>query len=218
MRAKDTVVLLHGLARTGRSMRKIAQALEDEGFVPVNVDYPSRKHSIEDLADKFLHEVMASLPTRPGGRVHFVSHSLGGIIVRHYLKYHRVADLGRVVMLSPPNQGSELVDLLKDSAVFKLWHGPAGQQLGTANRFLRNLGPVDFELGVIAGCKSVAPLSNRIIPGPHDGRVGVERTKVPGMKDFLVVPYSHTSIMRRREVASQIVHFLRQGLFRAEPR
>lgn len=198
-------------------MRKIAQALEGEGFIPVNVDYPSRKHSIEDLADKFLHEVMSSIPARPGARVHFVSHSLGGIIVRHYLKHHRVAHLGRVVMLSPPNQGSELVDLLKDSPVFKLWHGPAGQQLGTADRFLRDLGPVDFELGVIAGRKSVTPLSGRIIPGPHDGKVAVERTKVPGMRDFLAVPYSHTFIMRRREVIGQIAYFLRHGRFLPEP-
>lgn len=214
---KDTVVLLHGLGRTGRSMRKTAQMLDEEGFVPVNVDYPSRKHSIEYLADKFLHEVMVSLEREPRSRIHFVTHSLGGVIVRYYLKHHRVEGLGRVVMLSPPNQGSELVDLLKDSPVFKLWHGPAGQQLGTADRFLQDLGPVDFELGVIAGRKTVDPVSSRFIPGPNDGKVGVERTKVPGMKDFLVVPYSHTFIMRQRAVVDQIAHFLRHGFFRPEP-
>jgi len=217
MPTRETVVLLHGLSRTGRSMRKIAQVLEEEGFVPVNVDYPSRKYSIEDLADRFLHKVLASLEGKPRSRVHFVTHSLGGVIVRYYLKHHRVEGLGRVVMLSPPNQGSELVDLLKDRAFFKRWHGPAGQQLGTADRFLRDLGPVGFELGVIAGRKTVDPVSSRFIPGPNDGKVGVERTKVPGMKDFLVVPSSHTFIMRRREVVDQIIHFLRHGCFHRDP-
>jgi pimeloyl-ACP methyl ester carboxylesterase len=197
-------------------MKKTAQMLEEEGFVPVNVDYPSRKHSIEDLADKFLCEVLVSLEGKPLPRLHFVTHSLGGVIVRYYLKHHRVERLGRVVMLSPPNQGSELVDLLKDSPVFKLWHGPAGQQLGTADRFLQDLGPVDFELGVIAGWKTPDPVSRRFIPGPNDGKVGVERTKVPGMKDFLVVPFGHTFIMRQREVVHQIAHFLRHGSFRSE--
>ncbi len=198
-------------------MRKTAQVLEEKGYVSVNVDYPSRKHSIENLADRFLHEVMLSLEGEPRSRIHFVTHSLGGVIVRYYLKHHRVEGLGRVVMLSPPNQGSELVDLLKGSPVFKLSHGPAGQQLGTADRFLQGLGPVNFELGVIAGQRTVDPVSSRFIPGPNDGKVGVERTKVPGMKDFLVVPYGHTFIMRQRGVVDQIVHFLRHGLFRPEP-
>jgi hypothetical protein len=120
-------------------------------------------------------------------------------------------------MLGPPNQGSELVDLLKARSVFKILHGPAGQQLGTADRFLKNLGPVRFELGVIAGQKTGDPVSSRIIRGPSDGKVGVERTKVPGMKDFLVVPYSHTFIMRHKGVIDQITYFLRHGIFLREP-
>ena len=217
MHRKDTVVLLHGLGRTGRSMKKTAQALGEEGFVPVVVDYPSRKRSIEYLADEVLQEVLESLRRGPRARIHFVTHSMGGIIVRYYLKHHQLEDLGRVVMLSPPNQGSELVDLLKDSPVFRIWHGPAGQQLGTADRFLKSLGPVRFELGVIAGQTSGDPVASRIIPGPNDGKVGVERTKVPGMKDFLVVPYSHTFIMRHKVVIDQVAYFLRHGVFLREP-
>ena len=217
MHKKETVVLLHGLGRTGRSLKKIAQALGAEGYVPVIVDYHSRRHAIEYLADEVLHEVLKSLPRRPRSRIHFVTHSMGGIIVRFYLKHHQMEDLGRVVMLSPPNQGSELVDLLKNSPFFKISHGPAGQQLGTADRFLHNLGPVRFELGVIAGQTTGDPVASRIIPGPNDGKVGVERTKVPGMKDFLVVPYSHTFIMRHQAVIDQVAYFLRHGLFLREP-
>jgi triacylglycerol lipase len=210
---RETVVLLHGLGRTGRSMKKLAQALDEEGYVPVIVDYPSRSHSIEYLADEVLHEVLGSLSRGPRPRIHFVTHSMGGIVVRYYLNNHRLEALGRVVMLSPPNQGSELVDLLKGSPVFKILHGPAGQQLGTADRFLKSLGPVHFELGVIAGQKAGDPVAGRIISGPNDGKVGVERTKVPGMKDFLVVPSSHTFIMRHRAVIDQVVRFLRHGVF-----
>jgi pimeloyl-ACP methyl ester carboxylesterase len=217
MPKKDTVVLLHGLRRTGRSMKKTAQALGEKGFVPVIVDYHSRRHAIEYLADEVLHEVLESFPRRPRPRIHFVTHSMGGIIVRYYLKHHRLESLGRVVMLSPPNQGSELVDLLRDSPVYKILHGPAGQQLGTADQFLKSLGPVHFELGVIAGQKTGDPVAGRIIPGPNDGKVGVERTKVPGMKDFLVVPYSHTFIMRQKAVIEQVAHFLRHGVFLREP-
>jgi triacylglycerol lipase len=217
MHKKETVVLLHGLRRTGRSMKKTAQALGEKGYFPVIVDYHSRRHAIEYLADEVLHEVLESLPRGPSSRVHFVTHSMGGIIVRYYLKHHPMEELGRVVMLSPPNQGSELVDLLKDSPVFKILHGPAGQQLGTADRFLKSLGPVHFELGVIAGLKTGDHVSGRIISGPNDGKVGVERTKVPGMRDFLVVPYSHTFIMRPKTVIDQVAYFLRHGLFLREP-
>jgi pimeloyl-ACP methyl ester carboxylesterase len=217
MHRKDTVVLLHGLGRTGRSMKKTAQALGEEGFVPVVVDYPSRKRSIEYLAYEVLQEALESLRRGPRTRIHFVTHSMGGIIVRYYLKHHHLEELGRVVMLSPPNQGSELVDLLKDHPVFKILHGPAGQQLGTADRFLKSLGPVRFELGVIAGQTTGDPVASRIIPGPNDGKVGVERTKVPGMKDFLVVPYSHTFIMRHKAVIDQVAYFLRHGVFLRQP-
>ncbi|MCJ7487230.1 MAG: alpha/beta fold hydrolase, partial [Candidatus Aminicenantes bacterium] len=159
MPKKDTVVLLHGLRRTGRSMKKTALGLGEKGFVPVIVDYHSRRHAIEYLADEVLHEVLESLPRGPRSRIHFVTHSMGGIIVRYYLKHHRLEELGRVVMLSPPNQGSELVDLLRDSPVYKILHGPAGQQLGTADQFLKSLGPVHFELGVIAGQKTGDPVT-----------------------------------------------------------
>lgn len=214
---REYVVLLHGLGRTGRSMQKTAQALQTEGYLPVIVNYPSRKHSIEYLADVFLHEILSSVEQGQDVLIHFVTHSLGGIIVRYYLKNHHLRNCGRIVMLSPPNQGSELVDLIKHSPVFKIVSGPAAQQLGTADRFLQGLGPVDFELGVIAGEKSPDPVSARLIPGPNDGKVGVERTKVPGMKDFLVVPSSHTFIMRRSDVIAAIIHFLRSGAFPREP-
>lgn len=210
----DYVILLHGLARSNRSMRKLGKYLSDHGYRVINVDYPSTKYPIEYLAENILGEVVASCDPSPGTKIDFVTHSMGGIIVRYFLKRHKIPNLGRVVMLSPPNQGSELVDHLKDSIVFKKRNGPAGQQLGTdADSLPLKLGPVDFELGVITGDRSFNPVSSMILPGPDDGIVSVARAKVKGMSDFLVMPNTHTFIMKSKRVIRQVLHFLEHGEF-----
>lgn len=211
---KGYVILLHGLARSSRSMNKIEESLSDDGYIVFNVDYPSTEHSVEYLANNVLDEVIARCNTGSGRKINFVTHSLGGIIVRYYLKNHKLANLGRVVMLSPPNKGSELVDNLKNSYFFKVSNGPAGQQLGTDKESLpHSLGPVDFKLGVIAGSISFNPIASVILPGPDDGIVSVESTKVEGMTDFIVMPISHTFIMKSNNVIKQIIHFLENGKF-----
>jgi triacylglycerol lipase len=210
----EFVILLHGLGRTRRSMRPIEKSLIGNGYKAINVDYPSRKYPIEQLADDVLDKVLEPCKEIAPARFHFVTHSMGGIIVRYYLKHHRLRGLGRVVMLSPPNQGSEVVDRLKETFFFKKTHGPAGQQLSaSANDFLRDLGPVTFELGVITGDRAYEPWAPFLIPGPNDGKVSVERAKVGGMRDLLVLPYSHTFIMRRADVIAQVLYFLKYGLF-----
>ena len=208
----EVVVLLHGLARSSWSMTRVRQRLEHEGYTVINVNYPSTRHPIEYLADEVLAEVVAQCCR--GATLHIVTHSMGGIVARYYLKDRQVPNLGRVVMLSPPSQGSELVDVLKDYRLYKMVNGPAGLQLGTDPASLPSrLGPVAFELGVIAGNKSIDPLFSQMIPGPDDGKVAVARTRVEGMKDFLVLPYNHTFIMREPEVTRQVAHFLRHGRF-----
>ena len=210
----EFVLLLHGLGRTSRSMRPVERRLAASGYAAVNIDYPSRKHPIDYLADVVLDKAIEPFKNVPQAKFHFVTHSLGGIIVRYYLKHHPLEGLGRVVMLSPPNQGSEVVDRLKETFFFKKTHGPAGQQLSaSANDFLRELGPVGFELGVITGDRAYEPWAPLLISGPNDGKVSVERAKVRGMKDLLVLPCSHTFIMRRADVISQVLYFLAHGVF-----
>lgn len=210
----EHVILLHGLGRTRRSMRPVEKRLAACGYTVVNIDYPSRKHPIEYLADVVLDDAIEPFKKVPQAKFHFVTHSLGGIIVRYYLKHHQLGGLGRVVMLSPPNQGSEVVDWLKETFFFKKTHGPAGQQLSaSANNFLRDLGPVVFELGIITGDRAYEPWAPFLISGPNDGKVSVERTKVGGMKDLLVLPCSHTFIMRRADVIAQVLFFLAHGVF-----
>jgi pimeloyl-ACP methyl ester carboxylesterase len=212
--AKEAVILLHGLARTSKSMTKMAAALEADGFTVLNVGYPSREAKIETLAANVIGGALADPKLRDAARIHFVTHSMGGILVRQYLKTKRPTNLGRVVMLGTPNQGSEVVDKIGDWRVFSAINGPAGRQLGTGKDSVPNqLGPVDFELGVIAGDRSINWINSLMIPGPDDGKVAVERTKVAGLKAHRVVHVTHPFLMKNTEVIRETIHFLRHGRF-----
>ena len=147
-------------------------------------------------------------------RVHFVTHSLGGILVRAILAESPPPHLGRVVMLAPPNHGSEVVYELGDSALFRAVLGPTAAQLRTSPDSLPNrLGPPDFDLGIIAARKSLDPIGSALIPGPDDGAVSLESVRLEGASDFLVVAANHTFIMSREDVALPVGHFLRYGRF-----
>ncbi len=216
--AAGTVVLLHGLARTPRSMAPLARALRGAGYRVVNIGYPSTRAPVERLVDTVLAPRVAALADAAGAPLHFVTHSMGGVLLRDLARRHRPAGLGRAVMLAPPNRGSELVDRLAWLAPFRWINGPAGAQLGTAvDSLVNRLGPVDFELGVIAGTRALNPLYAALIPGANDGKVAVERTRVEGMSDFLEVARSHTFLMRAPEVQRQVLAFLRDGRFDVDP-
>ena len=213
--AKDCVVLLHGLARSASSMSKMEEALQDEGYATANVDYPSRDHEIAELADIAVEEGLAMCRANDGiEKIHFVTHSLGGILLRQYLSTSSIAELGRVVMLGPPNQGSRASDEMQDVPGFDWLNGPAGYQLGKgANSVPLALGPVEFELGVIAGNRTIDPITSAILDNPDDGRVSVEDTKVDGMDDFVVVEHSHAFMMRMRRPIELTRAFLKTGSF-----
>jgi triacylglycerol lipase len=209
---RGIVVLLHGLGRTHRSMRPIEDALAARGYRVVNMGYPSRSRAWSELVDT-LDAALGRCCLDHSGPVHFVTHSMGGILVRAYMEEHALPTLGRVVMLSPPNQGTEVVDRLPEE-LLRLVLGPAAVRLGTDSGSVPlRLGPVEFELGVITGDLSLNPLFSVWLDGADDGTVPVESAWVEGTDDFLVVPYSHTFIMRRDEVITQILAFLETGRF-----
>lgn len=209
---RELVVLLHGLARTSASMEKMAEALRAAGYEVCNIDYPSREFAIEELAaQKVLPEILKcrGQAERP---VSFVTHSMGGIVVRALAK--TPLRIGRVVMLGPPNGGSEIVDRLGGLALFGWVNGPAGRQLGTgADQLPHRLGAAKFDVGVIAGKRTVNPVLSLLIPGQDDGKVSLASAKVEGMDDFLVVPVSHSFLMRDKVVIAQTLHFLQDGRF-----
>lgn len=212
--APGTVILLHGLCRTSRSMAKMEHALTDAGYQVQNASYPSRTASVQQLADDAIGKAVGNCQQDGASKIDFVTHSLGGILVRSYLTRHSAPSLGRVVMLAPPNQGSEVVDKLGWLFLFKWINGPAGNELGTdTNSTPNQLGPATYPVGVIAGDRSINWINSLLIPGRDDGKVSVERTKLAGMSDHLVIHTAHPFIMKNREAIRQTIQFLHTGDF-----
>jgi len=212
--ANECVILLHGLARTADSMQKLEQKLGEADFTVVNVDYPSREKPIDALADIAVGDGIAQCEELEARPINFVTHSLGGILVRQYFSTHEPDQLKRVVMLGPPNQGSEVVDTLKDVPGYELLNGPAGMQLGTETTSVPNsLGPVNFDLGVIAGTQSINLILSAMIPDQDDGKVSVERAQVEGMCSFVALPVTHPLMMKNDEVIDEVITFLKGGQF-----
>jgi triacylglycerol esterase/lipase EstA (alpha/beta hydrolase family) len=213
---QDGVVLLHGISRTARSFRKMQTALEGAGFATLNLDYASRRKALEALAED-IHPSIQRFADGMDGSVHFVGHSMGGLLARVYIARYRPKRLGRVVMLGTPNSGSEIADRLKDFGAYRAFFGPAGQQLGTQRdtAIAALFPPVDYAVGIIAGDRSIYPITSAFLPKPHDGRVSVANTKLDGMADHVVVAASHPWLVRNAVAIEQTIAFLKDGKFRS---
>jgi pimeloyl-ACP methyl ester carboxylesterase len=219
-KTEDGVVLLHGISRTTRSFRKMQAAIEASGFATLNLGYASRQKALELLAED-IHPAIEHFADGLEGSIHFVGHSMGGLLARVYLAKYRPKRLGRVVMLGTPNRGSEIADRLKDFAAYRLYFGPAGQQLITSrdNALDAIIPPVDYPVGIIAGNRSLYPIASAfLLPKPNDGRVSVENTKLDGMTDHVMISASHPWLVRNAVAIGQTIAFLRDGRFGASQR
>lgn len=212
---KEHVILLHGLCRSSTSMRGMERALTAAGYRVWNIDYPSRTDTVARLSEAALAPAIRNVENAGATRIHFVGHSLGSILIRDYLARHSLTNAGRVVMLGPPNQGSEIVDKLGSWWLFQKINGPAGNELGTEPHSAPNrIGPANVEIGIIAGNRTINWINSFIlIPGPDDGKVSVERTKLAGMTDHIVLRASHPFLMKNQTAIRQTIHFLREGKF-----
>jgi triacylglycerol lipase len=211
----DYIVLLHGYGRSSLSMMRLEWYLRGRGYRVINLRYQSTRNDVEGLAETCLKPALVPLEKDPNARIHFVTHSLGGIILREYLSSHPLDQLGRVVMLAPPNHGSAIVDHARRNPLWRSLLGRSLLELGTGPRDLpAKLGQANFECGVIAGDRSLNPLLSRFLSGPNDGKVTVASARLDGMSDFLVVHNSHTWLMWHRSTINQVLHFLETGRFR----
>jgi hypothetical protein len=210
--APDTVVLLHGLGQSDLSMRLLANRVRSAGFRVHALRYQSTKKEPAALVEDLAGELARCCAEAP--RLHFVTHSLGGLLLRAYLAERELPNLGRVVMLAPPNHGSELIDRVHGWWLLRMLFGPIAPQLGTSPESLPNRLPAaDFEVGVIAGTRTLNPLSWWLIPADDDGSVSVASARLDGMSDFVTVPVSHTLILLSSAAAKQTLAFLAQGRF-----
>ncbi len=211
----DVMVLLHGLGRTPRSLLGARWWFQRAGYQVLSIAYPSRRMSIADVVQHIVSPTLAELNLSESRQVHFLTHSLGGIVFRAWAAQRAVTfPLGRTVMLAPPNQGSEIIDQVRQSAFAKAIIGPVADELGTEEKDLpRRLGAVPPGTGVIIGDRVRLPLVSNFLSGPSDGVVTVVGSQVEGMADFLTLPTDHSSIMWRWEVLRAASHFFQHGHF-----
>ncbi len=214
----ELVIFLHGILRSKTDMLPLSHYMSKQGYDTINILYPSREKSLEDLTE-FVKTTIENHPDySPEKTLNFVTHSMGGLIARYYIATHKPAHLGKVVMLGPPNTGSEFADFLDDhkflGPLFRTIFGPASTQLKTNHKHID--GDINYPLGIIAGSTSINPLSPWVLEGTHDGIVPVERTKIQGMTDHIVIPATHSFMMFNPKVAEQAHHFLKHGKFKKE--
>lgn len=207
----DLVILLHGLGRGKSIMTPLKERLDAAGYATAVADYKSIGRTPEEIIADVSQQITA-FRSDSFRTIHFVGHSLGGLLIRAYLDSIKVPNLGRVVLIGSPSKGTPIVDYFRDSWILKL-AGPAASSLGTDDKsFPRTLNAPYYPVGIIAGISS-AFNNDGFIPGEDDGIVPVESTKIDGMTDFISVQVSHSSMPRSEEVAKQVIEFLRSGKF-----
>ncbi len=211
----EYVVLVHGILRSSAHMQPLADYLTECGYDVINIDYPSTHYPIEYLIDHIAQD-LDHLIMDKSRRVHFVGYSMGGLLVRGIVAQHRPEHLGRIVLIAPPNHGSEVANFWKNNILYQWLYGPAGQQLTTDVDWEKIFGPVDDELGIIAGDRTIDPFSSYLIGIMNDGKVSVESTKLEGMTDHVIIAATHTFFPSNKEAQIQVCAFLKTGHFGAE--
>jgi pimeloyl-ACP methyl ester carboxylesterase len=206
------VIVVHGIIRSSKSFHKMRERLKKEGYTVIGFDYPSTRVDITTSAE-YLRKVIASLEGI--NEIHFVVHSMGGLLVRCYLSKGRDKRIKRMAMLGVPNNGARMADTLKKNALFRMFLGPAGQQLTSDPKgFIKKLPVPDFEFAIVAGARGTLKGYNPLIPGDDDGTVSLKSARLQGAHDFITVKCLHSFLVSHPEAIKATVHFLRDGRLR----
>lgn len=211
--SSQNVILLHGIGRTSLSLKTIEGALYKEGFTVINLDYPARQKSLKQIAALLYTQIRQSLSQQKNNPLHFVTHSMGGLVLRILLSDYPFLKVNKIVMLAPPNRGSEVANFFHKNQIYRWFYGPSGQQLTTvAAQKLPNL-PNDCEIGIIAGSRCIDPLCYFLLPKGNDGKVSINSTKLDNMRDHIILPVDHFFMVNQPEVILQVKAFLKHGIF-----
>lgn len=208
----EFVYVLHGLGRTKFSMWLIASRLEEAGYRVIRIGYHSLKSTPEEILEDVTQKIDENMPDSCL-TVNFVGHSMGGLMIRAYLDNNKVENLGRAVLIGPPNHGTTFVDKYRDTWWMKMM-GPMTQALGTdEDSFPNSLNDPYYPVGIIAGVSDMFG-NKSAIPGEDDGLVSLESTRLDRMTDRIIIETSHGMMRYNKEVAEQTIEFLRNGKFR----
>lgn len=207
----ECVILLHGLGRSHCSMSPLESELKKHDYVVVNHNYPSTKKSIDEIAFRYLPPMINECLGYHPSRIHFVTHSIGGVILQRYLQKNTISNLDNIVMMGPPNHGSPWVDAFNKTFIGFIL-GPSIKELSIKKNSAPPLAR-HYKIGVIAGTYNINPLGYMVFNEPNDGKVGVSSTKIKWMHDFIALPVTHTFMMRNAEVEEEILYFLKHGKF-----
>jgi pimeloyl-ACP methyl ester carboxylesterase len=189
----------------------LASRLEDAGFLVSNIGYSSMSQTPDEILMDISGQINESLPA-DDQTVHFVGHSLGGLMIRAYLEETKIKNLGKVVLIGTPNRGTSLVDAYHDAWWMQMM-GPTALTLGTDEKsFPNSLADPYYPVGVIAGV-SKDNSNEDVLPGQDDGLVPLESTKLKGMTDIVIVESNHWMLRYDRDVAMRTIAFLRHGKF-----
>ncbi len=210
---EESVIVIHGFARRARSMNQLADKIHKAGYEVRNVDYDSINQSLDNIKEDIFRKFDQYISENPDKKIHFVGHSLGGLLIRAYLDQAKVDNLGSVILMGTPNSGTQLVNEYEDKWYFS-WLGPVISELGVDNsQFLKALKPLYYTVGVIAGSKPYTRFATSL-KDPNDGMVTVESAKLEGMSDFIVIDVNHARMKRDPRVIEQVIYFLKHSQFK----
>lgn len=208
----DYVVLLHGILIGSWQMHPLSTFFAEQGYEVINIAYPSTDYNLEKLSSIVAADIKKRIIIdKP---VHFIGYSMGGLVIRATLKKYKPKIMGRVVQIATPNKGSEIADRLKNNIFYKFLYGPAGQQLITDQSKIKSLfGPIDYDLGIIAGYGANNFIFKKTFDGENDGTVAVNKVFIAGCKDYIKIRGTHFFMPFDTEVKSQALHFIKHGKF-----